>query len=418
MTDRMAAMVGCDGGKPSARAATGDHDQRCRNPPPAGSQGCRPVIEPGPSGGRSGCFADVGLALITLARCASLAVQGKPGQKPMAERGQPSAAASAERPRPAAQAGFVNLRDESGTFGNQTGAMVRNGVLAALQHVVPAAGGGDAILREVAPSPSWRGSAGMADAATGLSLSPVRRSVAAARLWARNVWSARLNCKSGSVLVPRPVGFITTRTSSGPPGSYPIQIGTVAGVASSSASSSSSACDKGRPRAATGDANGRRQKPTLWQSGHTQSSQKSPPPADTLDHPVYIGFSEPAGDFAGVAAKLFGDLPVGPVLCVEADGQALETSGINRLGDRPEQAGDQSRGCKRTCHADKLEAHHAEARPSGCGRTTRTSWRSGRVSRTGHCPADIRSSLMATSADALSLPFSMSETWARERRPI
>ena len=131
MTVRMAAMVGCDGGKPPARTASGDHDQRCRNPPPAGSQGCRPVIEPGPSGGRSGCFANMGLALITLGGRAAFSVQAKPRQELVTEGGETRAAASAEQPRTAAQARPVNLRDESGTVVNQTGAVVERGALAA-----------------------------------------------------------------------------------------------------------------------------------------------------------------------------------------------------------------------------------------------------------------------------------------------
>ena len=153
MTVRMAAMVGCDGGKPSARAASGDHDQRCRNPPPAGSQGCRPVIEPGPAGGRSGCFANLGLALITLGGRATFSVQTQPRQELMTEGGKTRAAASAEQPRTAAQARLVNLRDESGTVVNQTGALVERVALAAAQHCVPA-WTGDAVLDGGVPPPT------------------------------------------------------------------------------------------------------------------------------------------------------------------------------------------------------------------------------------------------------------------------
>ena len=414
MTVRKAAMVGCDGGKPSARAATGDHDQRCRIPPPAGSQGCRPVIEPGPSGGRSGCFADVGLALITLGVRPSFPVQAEPRQELVTEGSKPRAAASARRPRTSAQARPVNLRDETGTVLNQTGAVAEEGALAAAQHCVPA-WTGDAVLDEGVPPPTGaaavpasaagrssagedpdveisekdapsslrRGTAGMAGTTTGRSPTPVRLTVA--RFKARNPWSSR-EYRSGW-----------------------------GRAVSSSASSSSSARDSGKPRSAMGDANGLRQKPTPWQSGQAQSSQKSPPPSAILERSYPVGFSEPVRDFARFATKLLRDLAMGPVSGVEAIRSALMARQRHLPDMGPEKPGlqDEERGPD-----DQYDpACHAEGRFSACTRTTRTSWRSGRVSATGHSPRDRRSSRIATSAEARSRPLSMSATWPRDLRP-
>lgn len=414
MTVRMAAMVGCDGGKPSARAATGDHDQRCRIPPPAGSQGRRPVIEPGPSGGRSGCFADVGLALITLGRRASLAVQAKPRQEPVTEGREARAAGSAEQARAAAQVRPVNFRDESGTVVIQTGAMAEEGALATAQHCVPA-WKGDAVLDEGVPPPTGaaavpasaagrssagedpdveisemdapsslrRGTAGMAGTTTGRSPAPVRLTVA--RLKARNPWSSR-EYRSGW-----------------------------GRAVSSSASSSSSAPDSGKPRSAMGDAKGLRQKPTPWQSGQAQSSQKSPPPTAILQRPCSISFGEPLSDFLRMAAQLLGNLPVGPVLRVEPNGDALKPGRRLRLQVPPDQPALQG-----ACHGRDTEEHpsdHADTWLSVGARMTRTSCRSGRVSATGHSPRDRRSSRIATSAEARSRPLSMSATCPRDLRP-
>ncbi|MET3781761.1 hypothetical protein ABIC32_002413 [Brevundimonas sp. 1080] len=414
MTVRMAAMVGCDGGKPSARAATGDHDQRCRIPPPAGSQGCRPVIEPGPSGGRSGCFADVGLALITLGGRASLAVQAKPRQEPVAEGREARAATSAEQARAAAQVRPVNFRDESGTVLNQTGAVAEEGALAAAQHCVPA-WTGDAALDEGVPPPTGaiavpasaagrssagedpdveiserdapsslrRGTAGMAGTTTGRSPAPVRLTVA--RLKARNPWSSR-EYRSGW-----------------------------GRAVSSSASSSNSARDSGRPKSAMGDANGLRQKPTPWQSGQAQSSQKSPPPTAILQRPRSISFREPLSDFVWIAAQLLGDLTLGPILRVEADGEAPEAGRRLRLRVPPAQP-DVPCQCRHACgHA--YPAHHADTWLPVGARMTRTSWRSGRVSQTGHNPSVIRSIAMAISAVGVRDPFSYPEICAFDRSP-
>ncbi len=415
MTVRMAAMVGCDGGKPSARAATGDHDQRCRNPPPAGSQGCRPVIEPGPSGGRSECFADVGLALITLEVRPSFSVQAQPRQKLVTKGGKPRGAASAEQPRTAAQARPVNLRDESGTVVNQTGAVAEEGALAAAQHCVPA-WTGDAVLDEGVPPPTGaaavpasaagrssagedpdvefserdapsslrRGTAGMAGTTTGRSPAPVRLTVA--RLIARNPWSSR-EYRSGW-----------------------------GRAVSSSASSSSSARDSGKPRSAMGDANGLRQKPTSWQSGQAQSSQKPPSPRAILQRPCPVGFSKPLRDLTRIPAELFSDLTVGPIQGMEADSEALGARVIDRFGDGPEQACDQGTGgyCRSRRHG--LERRHADTWLSLGVRMTRTSWRSGRVSATGHSPSDKRSMAMARSV-VRPTPDSSRLTWPFERKP-
>lgn len=275
-------MVGCDGGKPSARAATGDHDQRCRIPPPAGSQGCRPVIEPGPSGGRSGCFADVGLALITLGVRPSFPVQAKPRQELVTEGGKSRAAASAEQPRTAVQARLVNLRDESGTVLNQTGAVAEEGALAAAQHCVPA-WTGDAVLDEGVPPPTGaaavpasaagrssagedpdveisgkdapsslrRGTAGMAGTTTGRSPTPVRLTVA------RGATQRRSDAPRST---PR-------KTSLGGAAAISSRIWT----ASSGVTSS--------PKRATGETNGRMHRPALEQSCHAQSSQRDCPPS-------------------------------------------------------------------------------------------------------------------------------------------
>lgn len=416
MTVRKAAMVGCDGGQPSARAATGDHDQRCRIPPPAGSQGCRPVIEPEPSGGRSGCFADVGLALITLGVRPSFPVQAEPRQELVTEDGKPRAAASADQPRRAAQARPVNLRDESGTVLNQTGAVAEEGALAAAQHCVPA-WTGDAVLDEGVPPPTGaaavpasaagrsragedpdvefserdapsslrRGTAGMAGTTTGRSPAPVRLTVA--RLMARNPWSSR---------------EYRSRKD---------------GAASSSASSSNSACDIGRQRVASGDAKGLRQKPTPWQSGQAQSSQKPPPPRAILQRPCPVGLSKPLRDLARISAKLFSDLTVGPVLLVKADGEALGARVVYRLGNGPEQTCDQGGGGNGRSRRDGLERLQADTWLSLGVRMTRTSCRSGRVSATGHRPRDKRSRRIATSAEARSRPLSMSATCPRDLRP-
>jgi len=414
MTVRKAAMVGCVGGKPSARTATGDHDQRCRIPPPAGSQGCRPVIEPGPSGGRSGCFADVGLALITLGVRPSFPVQAEPRQELVTEGGKPRAAASTERPRTAAQGGPVNLRDESGTVLNQTGAVAEEGALAAAQHGVPA-WTGDAVLDEGVPPPTGaaavpasaagrssagedpdveisekdapsslrRGTAGMAGTTTGRSPTPVRLTVARSKT--RNPWSSRVYRSGWGRAV------------------------------SSSASSSSSARDSGKPRSAMGDANGLRQKPTPWQSGQAQSSQKSPSPTAILQRPRPISFGEPLRDFARFAAQLLGDLTVCPVLRMEPNSDAFKPGRRLRPQFPPEQPALQS-----ACHGRDTEEHpsdHADTWLSVGARMTRTSCRSGRVSATGHRPRDSRSSRIATSAEARSRPLSMSATCPRDLRP-
>lgn len=414
MTVRMAAMVGCDGGKPSARAATGDHDQRCRNPPPAGSQGCRPVIEPGPSGGRSGCFADVGLALITLGVRPSFPVQAEPRQELVTEGGKPCAAASAEQPRTAAQARPVNLRDESGTVLNQTGAVAEEGALAAAQHCVPA-WTGDAVLDEGVPPPTGaaavpasaagrssagedpdveiserdapsslrRGTAGMAGTTTGRSPTPVRLTVA--RLMARNPWSAR-EYRSGW-----------------------------GHAVSSSASSSSSARDSGKPRSAMGDANGLRQKPTPWQSAQAQSSQKSPPPTAILQRPRPISFGEPLRDFARFAAQLLGDLTVCPVLRVQANGATLEAGLRLRPQVTPEQPTLQSTRHGRD--AERYPGNHADTWLSFGERITRTSWRSGRRSATWTTPRVRRSMAMARSVGQGSAPDSRELMRPRDFRP-
>lgn len=414
MTVRMAAMVGCDGGKPSARAATGNHDQRCRIPPPAGSQGCRPVIEPGPSGGRSGCFADVGLALITLRGRASLAVQAKPRQEPATEGREARAAASAEQARAAAQVRPVNLRDESGTVVIQTGAVAEEWALAAAQHCVPA-WTGDAVLDEGVPPPTGaaavpasaagrssagedpdveisekdapsslrRGTAGMAGTTTGRSPTPVRLTVA--RLEARNPWSSR-EYRSGW-----------------------------GRAVSSSASSSSSARDSDKPKSAIGDAKGLRQKPTPWQSGQAQSSQKSPPPMAILQRPRWISFGEPLSDFVRLAAQLLGDLPVGPVLRVEPNGDAFQPGRRLRPQFSPEQPALQS-----TRHGRDTEEHpsdHADTWLSVGARMTRTSCRSGRSSATWTTPRVNRSMAMAKSVGQGSAPDSNELIRPRDFRP-
>ena len=446
MTVRMAAMVGCDGGKPSARTASGDHDQRCRNPPPAGSQGCRPVIEPGPSGGRSGCFANMGLALITLGGRASFSVQAQPRQELVTEGGETRATASAEQPRTAAQARLVNLRDESGTVVNQTGALVERGALAAAQHCVPT-WTGDAVLdggvppptsaravrasaagRSIAggdpcvensegrsPSSLRRGTAGMAVATTGLSPAPVRLTVA--RWWAKDAWSSRTKVSNGMVVLPRSRGFSTTNAATGPDGSHPIQTGSEAGAASSSASSSNSAWDSGRPRSEIGDANGLRQKPTPWQSGQAQSSQKSPPPRAILERPSLVSFSEPSRDFVRFAAELLGDLTVSPVQRVKADGEALGARVVDRPGDGPEQARYQGGPGNRRCGRDGLQRDHTEAWLSASGGTTRTSCRSGRRSATWTTPRVRRSMAIARSVGQGSAPDSRELMRPRDFRP-
>lgn len=414
MTVRMAAMVGCDGGKPSARAATGDHDQRCRIPPPAGSQGCRPVIEPGPSGGRSGCFADVGLALITLGGRTSLTVQAKPRQEPVTQGREARAARSAEQARAAAQVRPVNFRDESGTVVIQTGAVAEEGALAAVQHCVPA-WTGDAVLDEGvppatgaaavptsaagrssagedpdveisemdAPSSLRRGTAGMAGTTTGRSPAPVRLTVA--RLKARNPWSSR-------------------------------EYGSGWGRAvSSSASSINSARDSGKPRSAMWDANGLRQKPTPWQSGQAQSSQKSPPPTAILQRPCSISFGEPLSDLVRMAAQLLGDLPVGPILRVEPNGDALKPGRRLRLQVPPDQPALQG-----ACHDRNAEEHpsdHADTRLSAGARMTRTSWRSGRKVATGTSPKEMRSTVIARSVGHRSTPRSKRLTRPFDWRP-
>lgn len=416
MTVRMAAMVGCDGGKPSARAATGDHDQRCRNPPPAGSQGCRPVIEPGPSGGRSGCFADVGLALITLGVRPSFSVQAQPRQEQVTEGGKARAAAAAEQPRAAAQARLVNLRDESGTVVNQTGAVEEEGALAAAQHCVPA-WTGDAVLDEGVPPPTGaaavpasaagrssagedpdveiserdapsslrRGTAGMAGTTTGRSPAPVRLTVA--RLMARNPWSSR---------------EYRSRWD---------------GAASSSASSSNSACDIGRQRVASGDAKGLRQKPTPWQSGQAQSSQKSPPPRAILQRPCPVGFSKPLRDLTRVPAELFSDLTVGPIQGMEADGEALGARVIDRPGNGPEQPCRESSGRESDHSCRRLKQHHALTCRSVVDRITWTSCRSGRRVETGTAPKEIRSTVIAKSVGHRSTPRSRRLTRPFDWRP-
>ncbi|KAK0351130.1 hypothetical protein LTR94_026213, partial [Friedmanniomyces endolithicus] len=111
MPVRKTAMIGFDGGQRFPFAASGVLDQRCRIPPPAGSQGCRQR----PSGGRSECSANVGLALITLGDRSSLAVQAEPREELMAKGGETRAAASNERRQSAAQTGLVKKWDESGT---------------------------------------------------------------------------------------------------------------------------------------------------------------------------------------------------------------------------------------------------------------------------------------------------------------
>lgn len=409
-------MVGCDGGKPSARAATGDHDQRCRIPPPAGSQSCRPVIEPGPSGGRSGCFADVGLALITLGVRRSFPVQAEPRQELVTEGGKPRAAASAEQPRTAAQARPVNLRDESRTVLNQTGAVAEEGALAAAQHCVPA-WMGDAVLDEGVPPPTGaaavpasaagrssagedpdveisekdapsslrRGTAGMAGTTTGRSPTPVRLTVA--RFKARNPWSSR---------------EYRSRWD---------------GAASSSASSSNSACDIGRQRVASGDAKGLRQKPTPWQSGQAQSSQKSPPPRAILQRPCPVGFSKPLRDLARISAELFSDLTVGPIQGMEADGEALGAPVIDRPGKMPEEPCGVSSGRESDHSCRRLKQHHAPACSSAVDRITRTSCRSGRRVETGTAPKEIRSTVIAKSVGHRSTPRSRRLTRPFDWRP-
>lgn len=317
-------MVGCDGGKPPARTAAGVHDQRCRNPPPAGSQGCRPVAGPGPSGGRSGCFADVGLALITLARGPSLAVQGEPGQKAAKKGGQARAATSADQARASAKACFVNLRDESGTVVNQSGAVAGIERDPAAQHDVPSVGG-DAvgILERVAPSSRLVG-AGLVRATTELSPTPVRRSVAAA--------SGKPNDGMSSGLWVQGPGTASAGVRASP---RKTRLG--GADASSSSSWMASSGVRSSPSRATGDTNGRMQMPAAWHSCQPQSSQKPPPPISMSGTagPVFAG--QPADDLARVAIEFVGDLTVRPALAVEGDGQSPAPVGSGGRDHRRQQ---------------------------------------------------------------------------------
>ena len=418
MTVRMAAMVGCDGGKPSARAATGDHDQRCRIPPPAGSQGCRPVIEPGPSGGRSGCFADVGLALITLGGRASLAVQAKPRQEQVTEGREARAAGSAEQARAAAQVRPVNFRDESGTVVIQTGAMAEEGALAAAQHCVPA-WTGDAVLDEGVPPPTGaaavpasaagrsiagkdpdveiserdapsslrRGTAGMAGTTTGRSPAPVRLTVA------RGATERRSDTPRST---PR-------NTSFGGAAAISSKIWTASnGVISS-------------PRRAIGETNGRMHRPAAKQSCQAQSSQMSPPPSGILLRLRPVSFGEPLSDFAGLTVEVVGDLTVGPVLCVEPNGDAFQPGRRLQPQFPPEQPDLQG-----ACRGRDTEEHpnnHADTWLSVGARMTRTSWRSGRKVATGTSPKEMRSTVIARSVGHRSTPRSKRLTRPFDWRP-
>gem|GEM_PF-6636318 len=274
MTVRKAAMVGCDGGKSSARAAAGVLDQRCRIPPPAGSQGCRLK----PSGGRSRGFADVGLALRALGGRAALAVQAQPRQQAMTQGGQTCAAAAAIQPRTAARTRPVNLRYEAGTLFSESGAVVCCVQETAAQHVIPDVGGdANDVLKNVIPPSLRSGVAGRPEAMAGCSPAPVWTTVARA---------------SASV------GSTAGEDRSGPPRSIPMKIG--AGHIQS--------------RAAERVMSPRRHAPRCRQSCHPQPSQKFSPPGAILGRPLPVGFSQPSRDLRGITVLQLGDLPEGVAL--------------------------------------------------------------------------------------------------------
>lgn len=367
-------MVGCDGGKSSARAAVGVLDQHCRIPPPAGSQGCR--IKP--SDGRSGGFADVGLALDALGGRAALAVQGQPGQQPVTQGVE-----AGMRPRTTARTRPVNLQYESGTRISEKGAVVFRGRISPPQHVVPDVDGdANAELEDVIPPSLRSGVAGRPKAMAGCSPAPVWTTVARALA---SVGSTAGEDRSGPQDKSMPMKTGRTRQSS---------------------------------RAIRNDMTSRRHSPSFRQACQPQSSQNVSPPGAILGRPSWVGFGQPPGDLRGVSELPVGDLADAPARGVKSYGRApvIDFQPRGAPGHKPCQRAKE--GEDRDSGQCRCKGLHEEACISAPGWMILTSCRSGRTSRTGHKPFDSRSSLIATSAEARSRPFSMSETCARERRPI
>lgn len=399
MTVRKAAMVGCDEGKPIASDRRGGGNCGCGGShdlsPPGGCRDVRYADAQSPSGDRRERIADVGghcvgsaaaglcrrprsLGSVQCDLVEQLVLEG--GQAGLLGLSASSRGQDDGRSRPVWK-GLVNLRYESGTQEHQTGAAGVEGAFAADQHGASEARAGD----EKSPPARFGGLVGTS-APAGNTGAP---------------WHA----PAKRFVPPTPRGGPTSAGRS----AVPVR------------------------RAASWGKTGCPSSMTAWKRAHrisakqacgqAQSSQESVhwPARDGssacgvsgrggIMRPFWLAsreiHPEPNRAIVGRAALLDRlEDPQGGQLASQLARAVAEAVCRNDQVDRAShQAAD-----------DQQTTGHASAPLSA--RMTRTSWRSGRVAATGTRPPLRRSMLMATSAEAVSLPRSMSDTWPRDFNP-